>query len=219
MIGLLAAVSLLTVWNSHLSPPQLPGQIELPCPVGFTPLSYVGQTYDAPTAKYRQWACVDTNGNVNIQVTAGSTLGGTPPLTQAIQQYSVTTESSGTALTANVLTTVLTKAVTMPSAGCPCRVHVSYFQYMTTSGASAVAEALISDGSSNFAESEWSIPVNNGVSGGGSGWSPVTYANSATPTFTLKVQGDATGITAQATPFHAYGGRNSRLEIAIVPSN
>ena len=80
-------------------------------------------------------------------------------------------------------------------------------------------EDLKNDGTNNFAESEWAIPVNNGVSGNGGGWSPVTYTNSANITFTLEIQVDASGVTAQGAPFHAYGGRNSRLEIVILGSN
>lgn len=142
-----------------------------------------------------------------------------PASTPTLLAYSVTTESAGTALTASTLTTVITKSVTMPAAGCPCRVLANWTQYATTSGTTGVSEVLVSDGSNNFAESEWPIPVNNGVSGTGSGLSPVTYANGANLTFTLKIQVDAASVTAQATPFHAYGGRNSRLELSIFASN
>jgi hypothetical protein len=133
--------------------------------------------------------------------------------------YSVTQESSNTSLSSGVLTTVNSKAITFPSSGGPFRVFVYWSQYLTTSGSSAVAEVLVSDGTNNFAESEWAISTNNGPSGNGSGMSPTTYANSANVTFTVKIQVDASGVIAQASPFHAYGGRNSRLEIAIVSSN
>jgi hypothetical protein len=137
----------------------------------------------------------------------------------SVLAYSVTTESSDTGLSSGSLTTVITKSVTMPSSGCPCRVLANWAQYGTTSGSSAVFEALVSDGSNNFAEAEWPISVNNGVSGTGSGLSPSTYSSSANVTFTLKVQVDASGVTARAAPFHAYGGRNSRLELSILASN
>jgi hypothetical protein len=143
----------------------------------------------------------------------------TPLPSTPVLAYSVTTESASTALTSGTLTTVNTKAVTFPSSGCPCRVFVFYNQYVTTTGTTQVAETLVSDGVNNFAESEWSISVNNGPSGTGSGMSPVLYANNAAVTFTLKIQVDSTGTTAQQAPFHAFGGRNSRLEIAVVPSN
>jgi hypothetical protein len=170
-----------------------------------------GNVQEAGTIASGAGINVCTDANSNTTTTACS----------SISSYSVTTESSGTALTGSTLTTVITKAVTMPAAGCPCRVLANWTQYMTTSGSSAVADALVQDnaGPNNFAESEWAVSQNNGVSGTGSGMSPVTYANSASVTFTLKVQIDASGGTAQAAPFHAYGGRNSRLELSIIPSN
>jgi len=142
-----------------------------------------------------------------------------PAANAAILAYTVTLESADTALTSGVLTSVNSQAVTFPSSGCPCRVYVSWNQYLTTTGSSAVAEVLVSDGTNNFAESEWPITVNNGPSGNGSGMSPVTYANSVVKTFTVKIQVDATGVTARQAPFHAYGGRNSRLEISVMSSN
>jgi len=104
---------------------QIPSQIELPCStvapsVVSSPLQPGGQTYNASTGKYRQWACVDPFGNVYMQSTlaAGSGL-------PTILAYSVTTESSDTGLTANVLSSVITKAVTFPASGCPCRVAIT----------------------------------------------------------------------------------------------
>lgn len=139
--------------------------------------------------------------------------------TTPIQAYSVTTESVDTALTASTLASVNSKAVTFPSSGCPCRVDVRWFQYATTSGASAVMDGFVNDGSNTFAEAEWTIPTNNGISGGGYGISPVTYANNASVTFTVKIQADATGVTARAAAFHAIGMRNSRLEVSVIASN
>jgi hypothetical protein len=45
---------------------QTPDQFELTCPAG-TSVSVEGQTYNAATGKYRQWKCIDVNGNVSIQ--------------------------------------------------------------------------------------------------------------------------------------------------------
>jgi hypothetical protein len=89
----------------------------------------------------------------------------------------------------NSLTTVISKAITFPSSGCPCRVYASYSLYMTT-GASGTDGALVSDGTDN-----WAVGNNNttgsvgaGATYGlaGSGYSPSTYANGASKTFTVK---------------------------------
>jgi len=174
---------------------------------------------EATTTKIRS-AQIDNSPIGQITPAAGSfttlTCQACPP---AVLSYGVTTESSNTSLSTFTLVSVLTQSVTMPANGCPCRVNVFWLQYMTTSGSSAVAEALVSDGTNNFAENEWPISQNNGVSGDGNGWSPTTYANGANVTFTLKMYVDASGVTAHAGPYHAFGGRNSRLEVAVFGSN
>jgi len=48
---------------------QTPAQIELACPANNSPLPYVGQTVDVANSKYRQWACYDRNGRVNMTFT------------------------------------------------------------------------------------------------------------------------------------------------------
>lgn len=45
------------------SPP--PPQIELACPSGTSPIAG-GQTLNPSTGKFRQYICVDTNGNINL---------------------------------------------------------------------------------------------------------------------------------------------------------
>lgn len=136
-----------------------------------------------------------------------------------VQLYSVTTQSADVPLTGSVAAVTITHAVTMPTNGCPCRVLANWAQYMVTTGSAVVAEEWVRDGSVNFAEAEWPIDVNNGPSGTGSGMSPNTYANSAVVTFTLNVEVDGSSVTAKAAPFHAFGLRNSRLELTVIPSN
>ena len=140
-------------------------------------------------------------------------------LQNPVQAYSVTTQSVDVALTGSTPATTITHAVTMPSTGCPCRVLANWAQYMTTTGSVVVAEEWVNDGTANFAEAEWPIDANNGPSGTGSGMSPSTYANSAVITFTLRVEVDGSSVTARAAPFHAFGLRNSRLELTVIPSN
>ena len=137
----------------------------------------------------------------------------------AVLAYSVTTQSVDVPLTGSVGAVTITHAVTMPSTGCPCRVQANWAQYMTTSGSLIVSEEWVSDATNNFAEAEWPIDANNGPSGTGAGFSPVTYANSAVVTFTLHVEVDGSSAIARAAPFHAFGLRNSRLELAVMASN
>lgn len=137
----------------------------------------------------------------------------------AADAYSVTTQSIDVPLTGSVAAITITHIVTMPSSGCPCRVLANWAQYMTTIGSAVVQEEWISDGTNNFAEAEREVDVNNGPSATGSGLSPVTYTNSAVVTFTLNVEVDGSSVIARAAPFHAFGLRNSRLELTVMGSN
>lgn len=46
---------------------QSPGQIELACPAGYSPVSIVGQTLDGSTGKWRQVICSDSFGHIFMQ--------------------------------------------------------------------------------------------------------------------------------------------------------
>ena len=59
---------LIIALTSSLAYAQQPGQIELPCPAGYSP-TYLGQAYDQATGKYRQWQCVNNNGIVTTNLT------------------------------------------------------------------------------------------------------------------------------------------------------
>ena len=54
---------LILALTSTLAYAQRPDQIELPCPAGSSP-TWMGQSYDQATGKYRQWQCVKQNGTV-----------------------------------------------------------------------------------------------------------------------------------------------------------
>lgn len=57
-------MSTATIIGRLMPPAQLPGQVELACPTGAQVVQPIGQTYNASTGKYRQWLCVDGNGNI-----------------------------------------------------------------------------------------------------------------------------------------------------------
>lgn len=118
-----------------------------------------------------------------------------------------TTTCSGCPITyGNTLTTIISHSVTMPSSGCPCRVYVSYWMYLTT-GASGADAAEVTDGTVTFAAG--SNNTTGSVGGGstyglaGSGYSTATYANNASVTFTLK-----------SANSHGGGGATANLNVA-----
>ena len=59
---------LILALTSTLAYAQRPDQIELPCPAGSSP-TWMGQSYDQATGKYRQWQCVKQNGTVTQAIT------------------------------------------------------------------------------------------------------------------------------------------------------
>lgn len=106
----------------------------------------------------------------------------------AILAQSTTTCSGCPIAYGNSATTIISHTQTMPSSGCPCRVHATYIFYLTT-GSSGSDAAYVSDGTNHFAPGQ-----NNTTGSVGSGstyplhgaaFSPVTYANNASVTFTL----------------------------------
>lgn len=81
LIGASAVVTAFVCTLLMATPPsvQIPAaQIELPCPPGTQPVQGVGQTFNNSTGKFRQYQCVDNNGNmkfsnVSIDYVSGST--------------------------------------------------------------------------------------------------------------------------------------------------
>ena len=59
---------LILALTSTLAYAQRPDQIELPCPPGSSP-TWMGQSYNQATGKYRQWQCVKQNGTVTQAIT------------------------------------------------------------------------------------------------------------------------------------------------------
>ncbi len=116
-------------------------------------------------------------------------------------------------------TSVLTKAVTMPSSGCPCRAFVSYGANWDASNAGQFANT-VSDGSNTFATAQTNSTgsaTDMGVSS--SSYSPVTYANSANVTFTLQAKTSAAGST-NVHPANGAGlGQVTWLQVTILTSN
>lgn len=150
-----------------------------------------------------------------------SALGVTPTCGQPIAvlaSYYPTPISSNLPISATTLTSVLSQAVTMPSFGCPCRVHASYGLYYSSGGSTnPTIDAYVSDGTNIFATSQTIIPASGETTGmNGTQMSTVTYANSANKTFTLYVE-SSQAFTVQAAPNSA--GQNSWMSVTVYGSN
>lgn len=155
--------------------------------------------------------CTDANGGATTS---------SCPASQTVQVFSGTTLSGDIAVSASTPTTVLTRAVTMPSSGCPCRVFLSYSLYITTASSGVGYSFWVGDGTNNMAG------VNTGQSNATSGaltsasyggYTTVTYANGANVTFTLSTEGDHT-YTVKAAP-SIGSAPNSSFQVSVVTSN
>lgn len=141
--------------------------------------------------------------------------------TAGVQVFSATTLGGDVSVSATTATTVMTRAVTMPASGCPCRAFLSYSLYITTASSGVGYSAWVNDGSANMAG------TNAGQSNGSSGaltslsyggYSTVTYANGANVTFTLTTEGDHT-YTVKAASQLAGSAPNSSFQVAVSTSN
>jgi len=136
-----------------------------------------------------------------------------------IQSSSITTLGSNVGVTASTATNWISKAVTMPASGCPCRAFVSYSAYFSQTGAGADV-AWISDGTNVFDTAQTAntgSTSNYGINA--SSYSPVTYANSANVTFTGAFFSNSSATVMANTVVTGAGVQNSWLNIAIQPSN
>lgn len=142
--------------------------------------------------------------------------GGPCPITSS----SSTTTATGVAIGASN-TVAITKAITFPPTGCPCRARISYDVFFAAT-ASGVVSFWVSDGTNQFATSQ----VLTNTAGGGnnsagafaSSDTPVSYSNGQVITFTVNgntnsAGGITTGSSALGTTQASY------LNITVFSSN
>lgn len=168
-------------------------------------------------------------GNINLNVAAGGQVlcNGNPCFTGTLAAPSITTCSLCPVTFGNSNTTIISKSVTFPGTGCPCRVLVSYslFLSVTNSGQDA---AMVQDNSTLCSGSTCQMATAQTATTGsasayglfGSGFSPTTYANGTTVTFSVVAASTHVGSTtanAAVTPA-LTGAQNSNLNIAILGS-
>jgi hypothetical protein len=134
----------------------------------------------------------------------------------AVQANSITTLGSDVPISASTATTILTKAVTMPASGCPCRAFVSYGLFIDTTNA-FFSNTWVDDGTSEFASTSANATGSATQTGtSGASYSPTTYANGATVTFTLTHEGNASYTVKSAAQF---GTQDTWMNVAIFTSN
>lgn len=153
-------------------------------------------------------------GNVSY-ATSTHVFGCAPSVVSAVIQ----TISGDTTIGSGADGTWITKAVTMPSSGCPCRAFVSYGMFYTSTNAGAF-EAWIDDGTNQFGTSQENQTGANATGSGlaASSYSTGTYSNSAAITFSGKAHPTSAGgmtVTANARP----GPQTSWLNVVIFTSN
>lgn len=168
-------------------------------------------------------------GNINLNVSAGGQVlcNGNPCFTGTLAAPSITTCSLCPVTFGNSNVTIISKAVTFPGTGCPCRVLVSYSLFLSVTNAGQDA-AMVQDNSTLCSGSTCQMATAQTATTGsstafgltGSGFSPTTYANGTTITFSVVAAGTHTGSTtanASVTPA-LTGAQQSNLNIAVLGS-
>lgn len=166
-------------------------------------------------------AWIERNTDIGGNLTIHGTCSGCGNII-VLQQNFTTTQSSNTTIAASPSTSTLAwaaKTITMPNTGCPCRVHISWFQWGST-GASGQHIGWISDGTNTFATGVIGVTTGSAslYGGGSDAISPVTYANNASITFNLIETQDMGGtVNALASSgFGSTGQQNSWINHVVI---
>ncbi|HUD64664.1 MAG TPA: hypothetical protein VMQ17_08805 [Candidatus Sulfotelmatobacter sp.] len=140
---------------------------------------------------------------------------------KSILAQSTTTSLSTTAI-GNSNATVITKAVTMPASGCPCRVQANWWLYVSTTNAGQDV-AYVTDGTAGFAGSETATTGSaSGYGFNGAGASTITYANNAVITFNLIMASSHSGgttVSSSQLGTSITGAPASALNLVVYSSN
>jgi len=137
-----------------------------------------------------------------------------------INSFSQKLLTSNVSITNGVQTTLtdFNTTITFPSSGGPWRVGVHYGVFWTNNNATAV-NVWVSDATNTFCPSQVGVDSdvsdNRGSMSGG--YSSVTYANSATITFSVVLECSPNNITVQQNA--AVAGPGSYFQVAVFSSN
>lgn len=163
-----------------------------------------------------------TPGHLVVVAAAGTGEGaiadGGPVPTQApaIQSTARTTLATNISPTGSTPTTVVSHTVTMPASGCPCRVIAQYTVYLATNNWTGTT--WVTDGTNIFASGQTTGVGTNTTAISASEVSQTTYANSATPTFTLTFEDNGSGGTINAAAAQG-SATNTFLTLTVLTSN
>lgn len=116
-------------------------------------------------------------------------------------------------VSANTLTTIDSVSVTFPASGGPWRVQINY-AYFNAGGVNV--ECDVTDGTNFWGLWEQGTTSNISMCSG-SQWSPVTYANGTSKTFTVQVYN--TGASTVTTVGNINGSVPSSMQVSVVQSN
>src|SRR6202142_1004310 len=149
------------------------------------------------------------------------TFSGTLPITcgiaEAVQASSITLLGSPVVISGT--TTILTKAVTMPAAGCPCRAFVSYGINFDGSNSGEMT-TTVNDGTNTFATGSMNTTGSaTQFAIQASSYSTGTYTNGAAITFTLPGATTMAGSTNAPLANGNGLGQASYMNVAIFTSN
>ena len=179
-----------------------------------------GPTLETNSTPNSTQSTLNLTAGANVTLTAGAgglvtiaaaTVSGVPIRIDTYKALGSTVSVSATTLT--VIDSI---AVTMPSSGGPWRAFVSY-SYYKNGGVNY--HSFIQDSSSNGWSGTDYVTEDNLTSLQGGGFSPVTYANSATVTFYTKIYD--TGSSTIETTSRVYSGSLavSYMQVSIIASN
>lgn len=135
----------------------------------------------------------------------------------AISAYNNCAMSSNVTVTTTATTAVVTCAVTMPSAGCPCRAIIHWGVTVDINNNNHI-DFWVGDGTNSFRGTPPGGQTSDETGATGSVTTSATYANNAVVTFTLNTAGAGSpNYTVKAAP--SVGGGNSGMDVSVFTSN
>lgn len=134
--------------------------------------------------------------------------------------FSNTTLGAPVTVPDSTTTTILSVPVTMPAAGCPCRVLASYSTMFQAVDPDENAVTWVTDGTNTFTGAQTNSSSGSAQNYGlaNSAYSPITYANSAVITFTLTMRTNSGGHNMTVETTSGTGAQPTYLQLLVIGS-